>query len=426
MVKAQKMALVRGNVLIVGIDVAKKRHYARFYNQMKLDVVRPFHFHNTREGFYRLVSKIEEARSKAGAASVVIGVEPTGHYWKPLAWFLQEQSYQVVIVNPYHVKGSKEMVDNSQTKNDRKDAGIIAKLVSEGKFLSCLLPKGVYAELRVLYVTRQQQVRQLHSALCRLEAILDEYFPELPGVFKSLLGLAARWVLRNCPFPEDVLKMGPEKLAEELKKASRHRVGKKRALALLSAAQESIGVREGVEGARIKLRACLDEIEFYRAKIKSIEEAMVKFLNETGLANYLLSIPGIGVVTAAGFLGEIGDPKKYRHWKQIQKLAGYNLTENKSGQRDRGLRTISKRGRPGLRNLLYQAALTMVAKNKEFKALYRHFLTRPVNPLKKKQALVAVALKLLRVMFALITKKEAYDPAKVLGEYRQKQLNQAA
>ncbi|MDH7573695.1 MAG: transposase, partial [Clostridia bacterium] len=83
MVKAQKMALVRGNVLIVGIDVAKKRHYARVYNQMKLDVVKPFHFHNTREGFYRLVSKIEEARSKEGAASVVIGVEPTGHYWKP-------------------------------------------------------------------------------------------------------------------------------------------------------------------------------------------------------------------------------------------------------------------------------------------------------------------------------------------------------
>lgn len=150
---------------------------------------------------------------------------------------------------------------------------------------------------------------------------------------------------------------------------------------------------------------------------------MGKYLNQTGLGKYLLSIPGIGVVSAAGFLAEIGDPARYQHWRQIQKLSGYNLVEQSSGDKE-GQRSISKRGRPGLRSILYQASLVLVAKNKEFKALYKYFLTRPANPLKK--ALVAIALKLLRVMFTMVKKKVEYDPAKVLGIYRSRQLGQAA
>lgn len=425
MSKAQKLGLVYGNVLIVGVDIAKKTHCARIYSRMGLDVTKPFLFHNSRQGFDRLVSKIVEAQNKEGTQRVVVGMEPTGHYWKPLAWYLQDQGYPVVIVNPYHVKRSKELEDNSQTKSDRKDAGIVAQLVKEGKFLSCILPKGAYAELRTLQKTRQQQRRKLDAALCQLEAILDEYFPEFRQVFKSFLGKAASWVLRNRPFPSDILQTNVDQLTQELKRVSSCRVGTKRATALIEAAGHSIGVKEGLEGARVRLNSCLDEIEFYRKQIQKTEEAMAKFLKETGFGEYLLSIPGIGVVTAAGFLGEIGDPTRYSHWKQIQKLAGYNLVEQSSGQK-RGQRSISRRGRPGLRDVLYRASIILVSKNPEFRALYRYFLTRRVNPLKKKQALIAISLKLLRVMFALITKKERYDSSKALGRYRQMQLKYAA
>lgn len=135
---------------------------------------------------------------------------------------------------------------------------------------------------------------------------------------------------------------------------------------------------------------------------------MAEILKQIDIAENLLSVPGTGPVTVAGFLGEIGDIDKYGHWKQIQTLAGLNFTEESSGDHN-GQKKISKRGRPELRNLLYQASLTLVAKNKEFKALYHYFLTRPQNPLKKKQALVAISLKLLRVMFGLARKKENYN-----------------
>lgn len=152
---------------------------------------------------------------------------------------------------------------------------------------------------------------------------------------------------------------------------------------------------------------------------------MAKALFETDVGKHLLSIPGVGIVTAAGFLGEIGDPQNYVSWRQIQKLAGLNLVENSSGQH-KGKRGISKRGRSGLRCLLYQASLTLVATNPEFKALYHHFCHREENPLKKKQALVAVASKLIRVMFGLIKSKSYYDSSKVISEHQEQKLNFAA
>jgi transposase len=238
-----------------------------------------------------------------------------------------------------------------------------------------------------------------------------------------LWGKAALWVLRNCPFPSIILKLSKEEIAEQLKKATNNRVGMKRAEKLIEAAKKSIGVKEGIKGAQIRLNIYLDELEFLKTQLKTIEKAMEELLKKIDIAEYLLSIPGIGVITVAGFLAEVGDIGKYTHYKQIKKLGGLNITDNQSGKH-RGKTRISKRGRPELRNLLYKASLTLVAKNKEFKALYNYFLRRRENPLEKKQALIAISIKLIRVMFALAKKKEKYDSQKVLGEYRMKQIKE--
>ena len=102
----------------------------------------------------------------------------------------------------------------------------------------------------------------------------------------------------------------------------------------------------------------------------------------------------------AGFLAEVGDLSHYRHPRQIQKLAGLNLKENSSGKH-KGQTRITKRGRPRLRALLFRCILPLVAKNEDFKALHEEHTTRSVNPLKKKQSLIALCCKLIRNLFAL-------------------------
>lgn len=213
---------------------------------------------------------------------------------------------------------------------------------------------------------------------------LDEYFPEYQGVFKDLSGKASWYILNHLPFPKDIRAKSIEQLTELLKQASRNRVGEKRARKLKEAAQESIGVEEGLEAAGVRLKSILRELQFYKEELEKIHQQMEKALQRTQLKDIILSIPGIGVVTAASFLGEVGDVRRFDSWKQIRKLAGYNLVESSSGER-KSRSKISKRGRSNLRSILYQASI-LVSKNQEFKALYKHLKTRPNNPLKSKQA----------------------------------------
>jgi len=120
-------------------------------------------------------------------------------------------------------------------------------------------------------------------------------------------------------------------------------------------------------------------------------------------------------------LGEVSDPLRFDNARQIARYAGYNLVEDSSGKNKSGT-VISKRGRAQLRSLLYQMALTMVAVNPEMKALYRHLISRPVNPLKKKQALVVISKKIITMIFSLLKNQATYDPALVLGTVRREMI----
>lgn len=427
--RAKKLAVIRSeHTLVVAVDIAKRRHWSGIVDgPTEMPAGSPFKFQNTRDGFCRLLGQIARAQEKTGATRVVVGLEPTGHYWRPLAQFLEEAGLTVVLVNPYHVKTSKEHDDNSPTKSDQKDVWVIARLVLEGKFFPLHLPAGIYAELRGLTQTRDQQRRKLNVALNQLQAVLDEYFPEYSGVFRDPLGQASQYVLQHRPFPQDVLSVPVEELAAELLAASNRRVGLKRALALQEAARQSIGVKQGLEAVRLRMRQILREVAFWHEQQAETEAAMAEALAQTGLAPYLLSVPGVGVVTAAAFLGEVGDLSRYDDWRELRKLAGYDLTENTSGdRRSRSKTPISKRGRPRLRMLLYQMAMCAAAKNPQLKALYQHLRTRQHNPLQGTPALVALACKLLRVLFTLAREQRMYDPARVLGAWRTEQLGLAA
>jgi len=422
--QVEKVMAINPKVMIVGIDIAKKKHWARVLNFAGLEITKPFSFHNTKEDFIRTVVKLKNLKKENGLEEIIVGMEPTGHYWKGLAWFLKQNGIPVVMVNPYHVKRAKELDDNTQTKNDRKDAFVIAKLVKDGRYSKVYLPEGIYADLRVLSNTRIQLRAKLNAAKNMLVAILDEYFPEFAKVFKNLEGKLATCALYHFPFPEQVMEVGLDGMVFEFKKAVKKGACLKRAKKLLAAAEESICVKAGTESAKIRLRSCLDEIEFLRKQMDNIEDEMEKKLEATGIAQYMLSFPGIGIVTAAGILGEIGDPKRFESWEQVRKYAGFNLVEDSSGDRQ-GKTVISKRGRSMLRNILYQAALVMVAKNNEMKLMYHYLTNRKENPLCKKQALVVISIKIIKVILALVKKGQMYDVEKVLGEYRVAQIKAA-
>jgi len=87
---------------------------------------------------------------------IVLGLELTGHYWFCLATWMITNRIGVVQVNPYAVKQTKEVEDNSQLKDDRKAPKLIANLVKDGNFGMLYLPEKVYADMRRLSMFRDQ------------------------------------------------------------------------------------------------------------------------------------------------------------------------------------------------------------------------------------------------------------------------------
>ncbi len=420
--KNDKIQLITHKTLIVGIDIAKKVQWAQFTDYRGLEVSKHLKFNNDLTGFKSIIQKIEEIKKNKDFSAVIVGMEPTGHYWKPLGAFLENSGIKVVLVNPAHTKKSKELDDNSQTKNDRKDALTIAKLVKDGRYSEMYLPKEEYSELRALTLTRIEVSKTQNSTKNRIRALMDEYFPEFEIVFKTFIeGKAALHLLKNCPFPQDVLKLNELEIQKLLKEVVKKTVGIKRIKELQDVAKTSVGVTIGIEGAKIRLQVLLENYEQNVKHLDLIENEMEKQLQQTGYLEILTSIPGVGIVSASSFLGEIGNPRRFRNPQQIVRLAGYNLVENSSGLH-KSKTSISKRGRKNLRSILYKMALILVCRNKEMKALYNYLRTREKNPLKQKQALIVIAEKAIRVMFNLMINKNNYDETKVLGDFRLKQM----
>lgn len=404
----RKIAQVKNTTLVIGIDVGSEFHYARAFDNRGYEFSsKPFKFSNTEHGFLELVTWMQEIKEKQGMEDILAGMEPTGHYWFCLGTFLRDNGIRPVLVNPHHVKKSKELDDNSQSKNDRKDPKVIAGLVKDGRYSHPYIPEGVYAELRTASNLRFRIESELTSVKNRLARWISIYFPEYRKVYGKPDAKGGMMILKEAPLPEDIISLGWKGINRIWRDAKlRGSNGMKRAKSLLDAAKRSIGIRTGSEAARLELRVLLEDYETKAARLEEIPEA-----------EKLLEIKGVGKKTVSGFLAEVGDVRRFTDPKQLQKYAGLAIVDNESGKY-KGQTTISRRGRKRLRYLLFEVSMSLVAKNPEFRELHRYYTTRDKNPLKKMQSLTAIGCKLIRVFYALLTKETEYSAEKLRNDIR--------
>jgi len=417
-----KIASITEKTLIVGIDVGSETHYARAFDWRNYEYTKkPLEFSNTETGFQTFKAWVEELAERHGKTAVIPGMEPTGHYWFALGKFLQDNGMKPVHVNPHHVKKSKELDDNNPNKNDRKDPKTIAALVNEGRFSYPYMPVGIYAEIRSLSNLRFQTQEELTRIKNRLARWFSIYFPEYKDVYGDLKAVSGRMVLKVAPLPEDILKLGAEGVNQIWRDRKLRGAGMKRAKALLSAAEHSVGSKEAPEAARMELENLLSDMDVHASRMEELLRRIEEKLKEIPYIDNLLAIKGIGMVTVSGFIAEVGDIGRFDNPKQLQKLAGYAIVANDSGKHN-GESRISYRGRKRLRYVLYEAAISLIGKNEEFREIHEYYQTRKENPLKKMQSVVAVACKALRIFYTILTKGVEYDPKKLLGDIRRPQV----
>jgi transposase len=403
---------IRSTSLVVGGDVGKAYNAVGFMNKEGKVLGHGAKVYTSREGFEQFMKMVEDLKAQYGLKDVLIGMEPTGHYWRKLAYFAKEQGYEVRFVRTTALKHHRELNESASAKSDQRDALTITNITREGKYIDTVIEDGVLRQLRTISKARERLLRYSVSAKNSLHAALDDYFPELHELFWSM-GSRSLWaILDRCPFPEDVLSIQVSTLKGLIEQSSRKKAGAdQKAKALYQAATKSIGLKQIGSADRYRVQMCLGEVKRTVLTLKSIDQQMKSMLKEIPAAPYLLSIPGIGALSAAVFLGELGDPAHFHNARQIVKYAGYDPQESDSGFWV-SRRFISKKGRWLMRKYLFFMSMRVVVLTHYFKTYYERKLetkNRVGQLPRRKEILCAVAIKLIKVIFALIRDQRRFD-----------------
>ena len=396
-----KLNQVTADTLVVGVDIGSQDHFARAFDYRGFEFTkRAFRFSNTGLGFLSFVRWLYELQNKTDTKKVIVGCEPTGCYWLTFQKFLNDHKIQLVTVNPYSVKKCKELDDNSPEKSDLKDPKTIAGLVKDGRFSTSYLPSGVYAEIREASVCRDMIMKQHVRLANQIQGWLQKYFPEYLECYKDWDSTSGLMMLKHAPLPQDIIKLGAGGINQIWRDAKVRAAGMKRAKTLVEAAQDSVGL-EGGEAARLEIWILVNDYISKADQLARLDEYLKEKVMEVPNVEKLLAIKGVGLSTVIGFVAEVGDIGRFTDPRQVQKLAGLEITKISSGKR-KGQPGISKRGRRKLRRTMYESARSLINRNPAFLDVFLYYRNRERRPLGSMQAKIAVACKAIRVFFVIM------------------------
>jgi transposase len=406
---ARKRNQVPEGYLIIGVDPHKKRHAAVAITQ-DFNIRDKFKIDNTKEGLEVLVRRVRIEMVKAGCRGVMFAIETGGHYWRNIAYFLDEQGIPFRFINQYTLKRRREGKDLNHKKNDYRDSEVAAQLLCTGEFTESTIPQGVYAELRTAHNAYRRLVKERTRLINLVKGLLDGLFPEFTQVFKDPCGVTALSVLSACPIPGVIAGMMEDEFVAIVESKHQGRLMRKKLRELHDKAKKSIGISAGARSLSAEISFLIEKYELIRRHIRIIEGTLVSLVDEADEGKYLLSIRGLNYIAAAGLLAELGSFKLYRTAKQMIKMAGSNPTESESAGK-RGPHTpMSKQGRPVLRYCAWTAIIPMLRFNSDFRAWAKQRRERPAyaNPLGGREVVGAALNRLLRLAFAMVKNQTYY------------------
>ena len=284
-----------------------------------------------------------------------------------------------------------------------------AQLLCTGVVTQCQLLPANYMQLRRAW----GEYHRLRRERARLKTLLVH---QLYGVFPELVG---EWHTVTAPGCLAVLRAGlpPQRIADLTKPdfiriVQAHRRGRRmwrfKIEQVWEKAGRTVAAPHGHEAAMREVTRLVERIDCIGDQLDHVAAELQTFLEAFDEATYLATLPGIGWITIAGLIAEIGPFDRYQHGRQLVKLAGLQPSRRESGQHT-GRTPITKRGRAQLRAVVYMATLSSLRHNPRLKAHYERLTQRVTRPLPPMQVIGACMTKLLHYAFAVVKNRTAFD-----------------
>ena len=313
-------------------------------------------------------------------------MEATGQYWKPIWYVLEEQGFELMLVNARHVK----ILPGRKT--DVKDAAWLAELLEHGLLRGSFVPPQAIRELRDLTRYRKRLV-QSHTSECqRIQKTLEDAGIRLDSVASDVLGVSGRAMLRALIAGE----RDPEVLAEMAKRRLRKKIPE---------------LREALKGRfsshhALLIRLALTHVEQIEASIATLDVEVDKVMAPFAIARDLLdTITGVGKRAAECIVAEIGvEMGRFPTAGHLASWAGSCPGNNVTGGKRRSAKTT--KGDVWLQEILVECAWAAArAKDTYLRAQFWRLAGR----IGKKKAAVAVGHSILVIAWHLLSEGCTYE-----------------
>jgi transposase len=379
----------------IGIDISKFKHDCAVIDDSGEIITPSWSFTNDSEGFSQFKVLLDSLN-----AETRIGLESTGHYSINLKLFLETNNFSFMEFNPLLINRFVKSKSLRKTKSDSIDCMMIARFLMTVEYKPH--PSSFYhiEMLKSLTRFRDSLVRLRTRQLVELTNILDKVFPEFKPFFGGKFSVTALYILSNYSSPEKISNMN-SKSYEALRKLSRGRFSTVDFAKLKQLAKNTVGNTE--DYLLLQMQIVLELYSQLDSKVAETETSIkvcVSAINPP-----MLTIPGIGIESAAVILAEFGDFSKFNNASQMLSFAGLEPGYFQSGTSETTGRMV-KHGSSYLRYALMNCAQTVV----NYEPTFAMFYTKKRSEGKPHRvALSHVVKKLLRVIYTLQTENLAYD-----------------
>ena len=361
-------------ILCVSLDIHKYFHVVIIHNALGEIVTPTFEIDIFQTGLEQLFQAVDEAIARTDAQVILIGMEPSSHYFENLARHLQQSGRPVTLINSFAVKENRDQQMMLYEKDDEIDVAAIGDLLTRGEGSPFNPPKGIYLQLQHLARVRTSKVKMRTMLRNQIIGHLDRIFPGLVVIGKEAkkrcnpMFATDFWgcqtmqhLVRVRPNPHQLTAMSTQDLIDAFH-AHGYALGPVRATQIITYVQRVLLPDPELVAVRCQLLphdlTLLEEVELH---IAQMEADLCSLLPETPYQIWA-KIKGLSNIQAVDLAAAIGDPGNYRHAKQVFRRSGLVSGRNDSGTRQRkgkGSKVV-KVGDVYLRRALINAVVTLI------------------------------------------------------------------
>ena len=383
-------------IYYIGIDISKYKHDFCIISNTGEVIVENSSFENNIKGFQSFLDQLKPYDK----TQVRIAFEATGHYSLNLELFLTNQDYSFMKMNPLVVHQYLKAKSLRRTKTDKADSLTIASyLMSVPYKPNSSLLYHIYT-LKSLCRSREALIKERSKFQVLLTNELDKSFPELKPFFNNIFSNTLLYILEKYKNTKSISLM---KDYDSIRKISKGKVSYAKFAKLKELAKNTIGFSDS--NSELLISTYVSIINDINNKIDPIDKQISTIIKE--LNPKMLTIPGLGDISAATILSEYGDIKNFSSPNRMLAFAGLEPSIIESGT----LHSNGKMVKHGSGHLRYAIMNVAMSTTRYSPTFYDYYLKKRSEGKCHRVALSHVCKKLIRVIYTLEKYNQDFDPS---------------